>query len=125
MHLTTARNTMSSFAKAAALVALIALPELAFAQAGGFEGTDGTVKKFFKNINGLLNIASVAVVTIAVIFAGYQIAFAHKRIADVAPILIGGFLIGAAAQIANMLLGDGDSTTAITMALNALPALHA
>ncbi len=51
---------------------------------------------FFNNINGLLNIASIAVVTIAVIFAGYQIAFAHKRIADVAPILIGGVLIGAA-----------------------------
>ncbi|TGR15954.1 type VI secretion protein, partial [Mesorhizobium sp. M8A.F.Ca.ET.202.01.1.1] len=54
-----------------------------------------------------LNIASIAVVTIAVIFAGYQIAFAHKRIADVAPILIGGVLIGAAGQIARMLLGDG------------------
>ena len=44
--------------------------------------------------------------TIAVIFAGYQIAFNHKRISDVAPVLIGGFLIGAAAQIANMLLPD-------------------
>ena len=31
---------------------------------------------------------SVAVVTIAIIFAGYQIAFAHKRISDVAPILL-------------------------------------
>ena len=29
----------------------------------------------------------------------------HKRIADVAPILIGGFLIGAAAQVAKMLIG--------------------
>lgn len=120
------RATLVSVLKAAALVALIVLPDLAFAQAGpGFEGTDGTVKSFFKNINGLLNIASVAVVTIAVIFAGYQIAFAHKRIADVAPILIGGFLIGAAAQIANMLLGDGDSTTAITMVVNTLPTMHA
>ncbi len=43
----------------------------------------------------------------AVIFAGYQIAFAHKRIGDVAPILIGGVLIGAAGQIARMLLGEG------------------
>jgi type IV secretion system protein VirB2 len=52
--------------------------------------------------------ASVAIVTIAVIIAGYQIAFAHKRISDVAPILIGGLLIGAASQIAGMLLlGDG------------------
>jgi type IV secretion system protein VirB2 len=53
--------------------------------------------------------ASIAVVTIAVIFAGYQIAFAHKRIGDVAPILIGGVLIGAAGQIARMLLGEAGS----------------
>jgi type IV secretion system protein VirB2 len=122
------RTTLATFLKAAAFVAVLALPEMAFAQATGgsaFEGTDGTVKSFFKNINGLLNIASVAVVTIAVIFAGYQIAFAHKRIADVAPILIGGFLIGAAAQIANMLLGSGDDSTAITMVLNSLPAAYA
>lgn len=82
------------------------LPIAAMAQ--DFGGADGKVTTFFDNINGLLNIASIAVVTIAVIFAGYQIAFAHKRVGDVAPILIGGFLIGAAAQIARMLLGtDG------------------
>lgn len=120
-----ARDTFASFAKAAALVALIAVPELALASGPSFEGTDSTVRGFFQNINGLLNIASVAVVTIAVIFAGYQIAFAHKRISDVAPILIGGFLIGAAAQIANMLLGDGDNSTALGMLAQALPALHA
>ncbi|TBR08330.1 MAG: type VI secretion protein [Lysobacter sp.] len=118
--------TFGTFLRAAAFVAIVALPELALAQGGpAFEGTDSTVKSFFRNINGLLNIASVAVVTIAVIFAGYQIAFAHKRISDVAPILVGGFLIGAAAQIANMLLGDGDSTTAITMATHAFSAMHA
>jgi type IV secretion system protein VirB2 len=72
-----------------------------------FGGTDKKVCGFFSNINGLLNMASIAVVTIAVIFAGYQIAFAHKRIGDVAPILIGGVLIGAAGQIARMLLGEG------------------
>jgi len=57
---------------------------------------------------------SVAVVTIAIIFAGYQIAFAHKRISDVAPILIGGVLIGAAGQIAKMLVGNADSCSAGT-----------
>lgn len=107
-----------------AVLAVLMLPCLALA-APGFEGTDDTVRSFFRNINGLLNIASVAVVTIAVIFAGYQIAFAHKRIADVAPILIGGFLIGAAAQIANMLIGDGDASTAIAMAATTLFQGHA
>lgn len=108
---------------AACLAAMLALPEVA-AAAPAFEGTDTTVRSFFRNINGLLNIASVAVVTIAVIFAGYQIAFAHKRIADVAPILVGGFLIGAAAQIANMLIGDGDTAT-VTMLLQPFGPLHA
>lgn len=88
---------------------LMLAPAMALAQAtgggGDFTETGSTVTKFFQNVNGLLNLASIAVVTIAVIFAGYQIAFAHKRIADVAPILIGGFLIGAAAQIAKMLIG--------------------
>lgn len=105
---------------AVAIAAFFALPGLAFAQ--DFQGTDNDVRTFFQNINGLLNIASVAVVTIAVIFAGYQIAFAHKRISDVAPILIGGFMIGAAAQIANMLIGDGDETNPISLVVQLLPA---
>lgn len=56
----------------------------------------------------ILKVASILVVTIAIIFAGYQIAFAHKRIADVAPILIGGLLIGAAGQLATMVIGNAD-----------------
>ncbi|WP_243412363.1 TrbC/VirB2 family protein [Cognatiluteimonas telluris] len=105
-------------------VLLIALPTVVLAEgAPDFGGTDSKVTGFLQNINGLLNLASIAVVTIAVIFAGYQIAFAHKRIADVAPILVGGFLIGAAAQIARMLVGDGGG--AIAMAVQALPALYA
>lgn len=104
-------------------VALV-MPATALAQAApDFGGTDSKVTGFLQNINGLLNLASIAVVTIAVIFAGYQIAFAHKRISDVAPILIGGFLIGAAAQIAKMLVGD--TAGAVAMVLQAVPALYA
>jgi type IV secretion system protein VirB2 len=113
-------RTARSLLAALATVALVALPGLAFAQSG-LEGTDNDVRDFFRNINSLLNIASVAVVTIAVIFAGYQIAFAHKRISDVAPVLIGGFMIGAAAQIANMLIGEGDETNPVAVALQLLP----
>jgi len=103
---------------------LLTTPGLAFAQsAPDFGGTDSKVTGFLQNINGLLNLASIAVVTIAVIFAGYQIAFAHKRIADVAPILIGGFLIGAAAQIAKMLVGDAGG--AVALVLQALPPIYA
>ena len=106
------------------LLGALFLPGIVMAQDIGEAGTK--VTSFFKNITALLNIASIAVVTIAVIFAGYQIAFAHKRIGDVAPILIGGFLIGAAAQIAKMLLGDGaGSGGGMAILINALPLLHA
>ncbi len=122
---TEAKSILSAVFMAVMFVGALSVPELAFAQ----DEAETKVEGFFNSLNGLLNIASIAVVTIAVIFAGYQIAFAHKRIADVAPVLIGGFLIGAAAQIAKMLLGDdstlstGGSTT--TMLLNSLSMFYA
>jgi type IV secretion system protein VirB2 len=117
----TARVVESAFV---ACAALSLVPGIALAQAApDFGGTDSKVTGFLQNVNGLLNLASIAVVTIAVIFAGYQIAFAHKRIADVAPILIGGFLIGAAAQIAKMLVGDPGG--AVAAVVQALPGLYA
>ncbi|KAB8173761.1 type VI secretion protein [Lysobacter maris] len=88
---------------AVAFVACLAAPELALAQDRDFEGqTCG----FLDQIVGLLGIASIAVVTIAIIFAGYQIAFAHKRLSDVSTILIGALLIGGAGQLAGWILGD-------------------
>lgn len=100
------KNFISAFAMAALFAGMLMLPELAFAQPGGGDDAGGRVKGFINRLNDLLNIASIAIVTIAVIFAGYQIAFAHKRISDVAPILIGGFLIGAAAQLAKLVIPD-------------------
>ena len=82
------------------------------AAANDITGATEKVCGFFGSVKSLLSMASVAVVTIAVIFAGYQIAFAHKRISDVAPILVGGLLIGAASQIATMLLPDNTACTA-------------
>lgn len=108
------KNTVSTFLMAAMFVAMLALPEMAMAQTA-----ETRVEGFLSKIQGLLNIASISIVTIAVIFAGYQIAFAHKRISDVAPILIGGFLIGAAAQLAKMVIPE-DSTTTASIVLNAL-----
>ncbi len=109
LDLVNAQRTLKTVLMATAFVGALFAPT-AFAQE--FGGTDQKVCGFFNSINGLLSIASIAVVTIAVIFAGYQIAFAHKRIADVAPILIGGLLIGAAGQIASMLLGDSSDNSA-------------
>ncbi|KRA53599.1 hypothetical protein ASD77_02685 [Pseudoxanthomonas sp. Root65] len=108
-----AKQVFTALAIAAVAVAALAFPELAFAQDGS--GAKTSVTTFFTNLNGLLNVASIAIVTIAVIFAGYQIAFNHKRVGDVAPVLIGGFLIGAAAQIAKMLLPEDVTSTAMAL----------
>ena len=81
----------------------LALPSLAFAQDDPTETITATCG-FATSINKVLNAISVVVVTIAVVFSGYQIAFAHKRFAEVAPVLVGAILIGAASQIANMFL---------------------
>ena len=102
-------NVAKVLLKGAALTAIVAGPALA-----QYSDTEGSVCGFLDNINGLLSIASIAVVTIAIIFAGYQIAFAHKRIADVAPILIGGLLIGAAGQIASMIMPKNEQCTSGT-----------
>lgn len=123
-----AKKLMSSMLMAVVFVCILAAPGVVLAQEGSsaFGDAEDKVKGFFSGLNSLLNIASIAVVTIAVIFAGYQIAFAHKRISDVAPVLIGGFLIGAAAQLAKMLLGDdSDISTGTTMLLNSLPTFYA
>lgn len=111
-----ARTLVSGMGMAVLFVGAMLMPDFALAQgkSGDFDDTGETVCGFFTNINGLLNMASIAVVTIAVIFSGYQIAFNNKRISEVATILIGGVLIGAAGQIARMLLGDsGDSCGSI------------
>lgn len=86
-----------------------------FALADGFSDACSNVETFFTRFETILKVVSVAIVTIAIVFAGYQIAFAHKRISDVAPILIGGLLIGGAATIAAWFVGDftADSCTAI------------
>lgn len=96
-----ARATLSALFMAFVFVSMIAMPEIALAA----EDFQTKTCDFLENITGLLNIASIAVVTIGIIFAGYQIAFAHKRIADVAPILIGALLIGAAGQLATWIIG--------------------
>jgi type IV secretion system protein VirB2 len=125
-----AKKLMSSMLMAVVFVGMFAAPDAALAQSA-FGDAEDKVEGVFKGLNSLLNIASIAVVTVAVIFAGYQIAFAHKRIADVAPVLIGGFLIGAAAQIAKMLLGDnaaistGEGGGTTGMLLHVLPLLYA
>jgi type IV secretion system protein VirB2 len=117
------KNPLLTTTMAFLVAALFLMPELAMAQVG-VSDTQGKVCGFFGGISTILNAASIVVVTVAVIFSGYQIAFAHKRIADVTPPLLGGVLIGAAAQIAKMVVGkdtDGCPAPAALMidAINA------
>lgn len=113
MQINQAKQASSAMIMVIIAATALAFPELALAQDA--TGAQGRVTSFFTNINSLLNVASIAIVTIAVIFAGYQIAFNHKRVGDVAPVLIGGFLIGAAAQIAKMLLPSDVTSTAMVV----------
>ena len=102
-HMIHVKQFFATLAIASVAIAALAFPELALAQDGS--GATTSVTTFFDNINNLLNVASIAIVTIAVIFAGYQIAFNHKRISDVSPVLVGAIVIGAAAQLAGWFIG--------------------
>lgn len=48
--------------------------------------------------------ASVATVTIAIIWAGYKLLFRHADVLDVVRVVLAGLLIGASAEIARYLL---------------------
>jgi len=111
MTFVTRTNDRLRMASIAAFVYLASTT--AFAQAGALDrgpgdvsGTNTIITAFLDNIGEILTGASVVVVTIAIIFAGYQIAFNNKRISDVAPVLIGGLIIGVAGQLAAMLVGE-------------------
>jgi type IV secretion system protein VirB2 len=98
-------NQNRSISNEAKILGIASLGFLLMAYAPNLLADDFTeacakVGGFVDNLVTLLGFISVGVVTVAIIFAGYQISFAHKRFSDVAPILIGGLLIGGAAQIA-------------------------
>ena len=80
-----------------ATLALLA-PQFAFAQ--GFNKINTTVT----NVNTILVVVSIAVVTIAIIWAGFKMIFQGARLADVANVLIGGTLVGGAAAFATFIV---------------------
>lgn len=85
-------------------MATVALKLLAAAQgtahAQGFDKINTTVT----NVQTILITISVAVVTIAIIWAGFKMIFQGARLADVANVLIGGTLIGGAAAFAGFIV---------------------
>ena len=89
-------STTALFALALPLATLF--PQLGLA--AGFDKIDTTVT----NINTILVTISVAVVTIAFIWAGFKMIFPGARLADVANVLIGGTLVGGAAAFAGYIV---------------------
>ena len=79
-------------------LALLVMPALASAQ--GFDKINTTVT----NVQAILVTISIAVVTIAIIWAGFKMIFQGARLADVANVLIGGTLIGGAAAFASYIV---------------------
>jgi type IV secretion system protein VirB2 len=93
------KASIRALAQQATAAVLANLPALATAQ--GFERISTTVT----NVQTLLVTISVAVVTIAIIWAGFKMIFQGARLSDVANVLIGGALIGGAAAIATYVVG--------------------
>ena len=92
----TSRLSHSAAALGTTILAL--LPRCAAAQ--GFDKINTTVT----NVQAILVTISVAVVTIAIIWAGFKMIFQGARLADVANVLIGGTLIGGAAAFASFIV---------------------
>jgi type IV secretion system protein VirB2 len=82
------------------LVMTLAMLSSRFAAAAGFDKIDDTVT----NVNTILVTISIAVVTIAIIWAGFKMIFQGARLADVANVLIGGTLVGGAAAFASYIV---------------------
>jgi type IV secretion system protein VirB2 len=90
--------TIRRAAPAAAGLLLAPLSQHALAQ--GFDKINATVT----NVNTILVTISIAVVTIAIIWAGFKMIFQGARLADVANVLIGGTLVGGAAAFASYIV---------------------
>ena len=95
------KNSKLLFNVFIALYLLLAISDAAFAQTGGLD----KVNSFMDNVLGILRGVSIAVVTIAIIWAGYKFLFKHADMGECAKILGGGLLIGSASEIARYMLG--------------------
>ena len=98
--MTTANTSKTLQAAMLGAVAMAALFAMDPAMAQGLEKGTALVENFLTWLRAI----SIGVVTIAIIFAGYKMAFSRASFTDVLPFLIGGFLAGGAAEIARFLI---------------------
>lgn len=94
----TQHNRPLAIAAALCVLVLVSV-EPALAQ-GGLEKVNTFVDSVLLVLRGI----SIGVVTIAIMWAGYKYLFKQADISEVGKILMGGLLIGGAAELAGYLL---------------------
>lgn len=81
-------------------IVCILMPDMAFA-AGGLSKT----KRVVDRVSEWLQYLAIGIVTIAIFIVGYKVLFGGQTVRECAPILIGCAILGAASEIASLLLG--------------------
>jgi type IV secretion system protein VirB2 len=69
--------------------------------------TIDSLSKVLEKIQNVLYGTGVLVITVAIMWAGYKLAFSHSSLQDVAKPFLGAILIGAAAGIAGAIIDAG------------------
>jgi type IV secretion system protein VirB2 len=84
----------------AGLIAAGPMPVFAQAAGGGLT----PVTNVMTNVSSVLTGVGVVMFTIAIIWAGFKMAFQHAKWSEISNIVIGGILVGGAATIAGWLI---------------------
>ena len=89
--------------KNSSLMVAVAMGLLFVTQPAMAAGSDD-IKGFLTEVHTALKGVGVIVVTIAFVIAGYKIIFGGQTVREVAPIVIGGLVIGAASYLAGLII---------------------
>ena len=81
-------------------LALVLISSTCLFGAGGID----KVNSFLENLSTALYGIGAVVLTIAFMWAGFKIMFQGQTLREVAPVLIGGVLVGAASAIAGYII---------------------
>jgi type IV secretion system protein VirB2 len=95
--------SLNTVKKNAGLVVAATVMSLAFANPAFALGAK--ITPFIAQIASGLKEIGVPLITVALMFIGYQIAFSSKSLKALVPVVIGALLVGAAPLLASSLLG--------------------
>jgi type IV secretion system protein VirB2 len=96
------KTTVNFMKKNASLVMFAMMLSLMFVEPSF--AWEVTLKTFVTNFSTALKGVAAVVITVAFMFAGYQIAFGGKSISSLMPIIIGAIVIGGASALAASLI---------------------